>query len=157
MGNLPWLEDYEGQTTSDLIGLGGTYDVASLVDVFQQGLAQKSCRLGRRPSFEEQVIASVMALDQEVKNGGYAQFLKNSSGSFANVVVEALERIGSGNKADVTRRALTALPVGWEQLSIKQLSPQLDAFDKLYYADKDDIFEHLFRYICENTTKFELP
>ena len=80
------------------------------LQAFREGIQRKAARKGKRAvSHEEQTVLAVTALDQEVNNGGYDQFLRNSSRVFAPIVVESLLRVGCKRRARITERALEAL------------------------------------------------
>ena len=82
----------------------------SLVRAFEEGLQRKASQRGERALTQEvRVVLAVRALDREVNNGGYHQFFSNSSCQYALTVVPALESIGCGEAAALTKRALDAL------------------------------------------------
>jgi len=100
---LPWHE-YAGETTAELLALARTHRVDSLLAALEEGLQQKDGY-----SSEERVVVAVEALQREVNNGGFHQFFTNSSYEFAPVIVEALERIGADDAAELAREAVAAL------------------------------------------------
>jgi hypothetical protein len=70
-------------------------------------------------SDEERTVLGVMALKQEINNGGYDQFLRNSSRVFAPIIVDSLSRVGCKREARITKRALDALHL--PTLSVQEL------------------------------------
>ena len=57
-------------------------------------------------STPQKVFSSIWAVESEVNNGGFAQYLSNESGETATFVIEALNTIGAPRTADICRRAL---------------------------------------------------
>jgi hypothetical protein len=58
----------------------------------------------------EQTAFCVDELEREVNNGGFEQFFLNSSGDYAQPVVDALRRIGAAQAAELVEEAI--LPIG---------------------------------------------
>jgi hypothetical protein len=110
MPDLPWLDNYSGETTEELLALEGRYRTDSLVVVFEHAIDQKAAREGLQSlSDEERVVLAVEALEREVNNGGYEQFFLNSTREYAPIIVDALTRIGCRRTAAITQKALDAL------------------------------------------------
>lgn len=63
---------------------------------------------------EERDHVLLWCLHAEVQNGGMEQYLTNSSGDNALETIDALERASMPLVADVLRRALAAMPNGWD-------------------------------------------
>ena len=62
-------------------------------------------------STPQKVFSSIWALESEVNNGGFSQYLLNNSCEMAPFVAEALDSIGAPRTADICRRAIiTAFP-----------------------------------------------
>ena len=61
-----------------------------------------------RLSAEEQVFYICNLLMEEVNNGGFDQFLYNSSGNYAHRVEECLRIIGANKTADICHTAFSA-------------------------------------------------
>ena len=59
-------------------------------------------------SAEENVVLSIEALQREVNNGGFDQFLLNSSQRFAPIIVDSLNRINAPEVAEIATNALAA-------------------------------------------------
>lgn len=75
MTDLKWLDEYSGQTPSELIPLEREFRTDSIVLAFEQALDQKYERVGKEQlSNEELIVLSVEALEREVNNDGYEQF-----------------------------------------------------------------------------------
>lgn len=152
-----WLEQYDGQTTDELLALAGSYDRTSLVEAFNMGLDQKAHRTKTPRTDTELVVPAVIEFEQEVKNGGYAQFLLNSSGRYAPVIVAALEKLRCPKATTITKAALGALPPNWKDQSIKQLGRALNKFDAQFYQIDEDLTDALFEFISENRSDIQLP
>lgn len=56
----------------------------------------------------ERIFYIVQTLEQEVNNGGFSQFFYNSSGDFANELVDAFTTIGAHKTAAICKKALSA-------------------------------------------------
>jgi hypothetical protein len=67
-----WLDQYGGETVEELIALGDTHRIDSLVLAFEQAMDQKVARVGYELACEERIILAVEALAREVNNGGMA-------------------------------------------------------------------------------------
>ena len=61
-------------------------------------------------SEQERTFYMTQILQQEVNNGGFAQFFYNSAGDFSNEIVEAFEKIGAAKTAAICKRALSVFP-----------------------------------------------
>jgi Domain of unknown function (DUF4375) len=66
----------QGETANELFSYPPKDQEVSLVQAFREGIQWKAARKGKRAvSDEEQSVLAVTALEQEVNNGGYDQFL----------------------------------------------------------------------------------
>jgi Domain of unknown function (DUF4375) len=161
---LPWL-DYVGQSSSELITCRSTHRTDSLLCAFETALEFKVTRLGKRSlSAGERLLLAVMALDREVNNGGYDQFLRNSSRQYAPIVVASLRRIGCDRTAALTGKALAALKLprvtvrAVDEAMAKRSTRRdriLDECDSEYYTI-GEIERHLFAFVAANEGKFQL-
>jgi len=161
--NLLWLDGYSGQTVEELLALAERYRVDSLVLAFEQAIGQKLVREGRQGlSEEERVVLAVEALEREVNNGGYEQFLMNSSQEFTPIIGDSLERIGCRKTATITQTALEAFPhrrgedIGNNTADDQRLRKQLSQCDDLYYKMGEAIAEGLFAFIENNKANIRL-
>jgi hypothetical protein len=164
MPGSDFLESYSGQTTDELIALEGRYRIDSIVLAFEQALQAK---LDREPiSDEERLILAVEALEREVNNGGYHQFLVNSSSEYADVIVEALRRIDCPRTAAITEQALAAIQftAGMPPADIAEfVMDRYDDFaevlgkcDERYYGGDEPIADRLFQWIKHNRAKIRI-
>jgi hypothetical protein len=136
----PWLERYGGQTTTELIGLGDTHRIDSVVLAFEEAISAKAQRLGAETlTTSELVVLAVEAVEREVNNGGFDQLFRNSSKQQATNYVSALEAIGRPDVAELAKQAIAALRLGKRPLTI-------DAIDRAMERDseaRDEKFEEL--------------
>ena len=102
---LPWL-DYDGQTTEELLALGETHRLDSLVVAFDQAIQMKG---ESTITPEERVVLAIEAMEREVNNGGFHQFITNSTHEFAPEIADALKRIGATVAASLAEQAVAAL------------------------------------------------
>lgn len=145
MEKLPWL-DYTGQTSQELIAHKNTHRIDSLLCAFEEGIQAKGA-----VTAEEQLVLAVMALEREVNNGGYRQFFLNSSGKFAPVILEFLQRIQCVATAAITERAIAA----------RSLTKKAERDKVLHACDRDfyqlhEIEPNLFRFIETHQDRIQL-
>src|SRR5208283_2606014 len=111
MRQLPFLQEYEGQTIDEIIALRGRFRDDSLVCAIESALKKRegwydldSERMERAIlslTEAERVVMAIEAMEREVNNGGYEQFFVNSSKHFAPHIVQALQTIGCTEFADL--------------------------------------------------------
>jgi hypothetical protein len=117
-------------------------------------------------SAEEVVILAIEALEREVNNGGYEQFFTNSSKEYASVIIDALNRIGCVQVADLTNRAISALAIKGA-LTVDAIDhamrsehgermEKLSKYDEQYFHLRTDLAESLFEFIKSNRAKIVL-
>jgi hypothetical protein len=106
LGDLGWLDGYAGQTLDELLLFDGTQSGTGILFAIEQAIQQKNAS---DTTGVERTVLSVLALNREVDNGGFDQFLFNPSRQFAPVIVADLVRIGCAEIADIAQRALDAL------------------------------------------------
>jgi hypothetical protein len=168
-GLPPWLDGYGGQSTAQLIDLGETHRIDSIVLAFEAGIARKAERQGIDSLTQpERVVLAVEAIEREVNNGGFDQLFRNSSKEHAQTFVSSLEAIGRPEVADLARRAIAALRLGKRPLTAASIELALDrdddarddAFEELdtrYYETAGDLAPALFAYIKANAGEVILP
>lgn len=157
MSGERFLENWDGQTTEQLLALEGEYRVDSLVLAFEQALQFKP---DSDVSREERYIQAVEGLEREVNNGGYGQFFLNSSREFVGLVEDALRAVGCPRTAGITRDAIAALGLGSEVSPDRaeavvlaedpRVTAALEACDDRYYSNDEDIAARLFEWIKVN-------
>ncbi|MDD6467521.1 MAG: DMP19 family protein [Erysipelotrichaceae bacterium] len=70
----------------------------------------KKCEYGddiKQLNEHERVFFVTQILEQEVNNGGFSQFFYNSSGDFANELIDSFIKIGAFQTAEICKKALT--------------------------------------------------
>ena len=165
MPDLQWLDGYSGESVDELLALEGKYRTDSLVLAFEQAMDQKAARVGKNKlTAEECIILAIEALEREVNNGGYSQFLANSSREYAPIIVGALRRIGCPKTAEISQKALKIVQQApmtdekiengtWEEKEERQ--DALGECDSLYFERPENIEESLFTFIKANRAKIE--
>lgn len=165
MSDLPFLQNYSGQTVEQLLSLEGEYRIDSLVLIFEEALLKKAFRDGDLAlNGDERVILGVEALEREVNNGGYSLFFENSTREFAPIIVQALIRIGCPKTAEITQRAIDALQLaslGVEAIEAAMSGDSvreddLNECDRSYYEGPEDIAGQLFAFIKKNKNSIKL-
>ena len=158
MSELRWLPEYSGETTSELIALERAFRKDSVIAAFEQALEEKAHRIGGIGLLtgEERVVLAVVALEREVNNGGYDQFLLNTNGELVEEADGALERIGRGDLARLTRRAID---IAKSHVRSQADLPSADGVeaDSEYYQVAGDLAEPLFEFIKQIQERIILP
>lgn len=161
-----WLNGYSGETTDQLLALSGEYRIASLVLAFEQAIRQKAFREGDHVlSGPERVVLAVEGLEREVNNGGYSQFLINSSVEFAPEIEESLRKINCPITAEISKAPLKALRI--PEISIKAIeqamqepdaerNKELADCDRRYFQGTEPIAERLLEFIREHRRAIRL-
>jgi hypothetical protein len=165
--DLPFLRDYAGQTTTELLALDQTYRTDSIVLRFEEGLGQKAARLGDDAlSTPERVVLVIEAVERAVNSDGYWGLFANEA-EYVPDVVSALEAIGAGTAADLTGQAIDELRID-ERLTAEAVElaiahddeardARLDDLGQQYYEKVGDLSEPLLVYIRENRDQIILP
>lgn len=157
---LEWLETYEGQGLEDLLALRETHHIESLVNVIHQAVDQKAYRQSRDYTVFEIIVPAVLDFDREVKNGGFYQFLTNSSGRFADSIVGALHRIGATKSEAIAKGAFRELPSDWKSRKREEVEDLLDPYDQQFFQiwrTEEDLSEALIAFVAQNREEFSLP
>ena len=129
----------------------------------------EKCGEGERLSAlspEERTAYAVDAFQREANNGGFEQYLYNSSGALAGELLDALRAVGAERIAEIYRPALAALPAAWledeeerrkllDKVLTERVSELFDQCDERFYERSGDLEELLYHYILENRRSFE--
>lgn len=111
---------------------------------------------------QQRIFYVAQTLEAEVNNGGFDQFFYNSSGAFANELVEAFTAIGAHHTAEICRKAVEAfgseVPTDREKRQdlLDELEDDevfcrtLEACDDAFYEYKDNLTELNFAYVMNN-------
>ena len=158
MKELEFLNDYNGETTDQLLALEGKYRIDSLVLAFEAAIDKKALRLPITNA--EEFVLAIEALEREVNNGGFGQLFTNSSNEYVGSLEEALRSIGCPKAADIVQKAIAALNVG-DDLSPDALeeaansddegiAEALEKCDSQFMANDEPIADRLFSWIKKN-------
>lgn len=179
----PEIEDIEycGQSTEELLAMVSSHDKFRVVQAVHCGVAQKQrdgpCLWSEEGQelywslrnqgekeliellnlFASEIMMVVLMFDGEVRNGGFSQFLTNSSGVYAPVIVRILQLLNCPKTSAITTAALAARPDGWEQLDSRALSQYLHPFDLEYYQTGEGLFDAMYDFIAAHPDGFRLP
>ncbi len=166
MSDLDWLNEYSGQSTEELIALGATHRLDSLVLAFEQAIDQKRSDRGDACiTIEERFVLAIEAFEREVMNGGFEQFFLNSSVEYAPIIVTALKQIGCPQTALIAERAIRAL--GTSDLSPDAIGSSIeglgDSVAKVLNKCDDELMEYpediasrLFEYIKVHRERIQI-
>jgi len=113
----------------------------------------------------ERVFYLVSQLEGEVNNGGFSQFLYNSSGDFANDSTIALREIGAEKMAEICDRVLSefggAVPQNRDEREVMlddtfndEISETLNQCDNEFCEYSDDLVELNYQFVLCNKTQF---
>ena len=113
----------------------------------------------------ERVLYLTFQLEGEVNNGGFSQFLYNSSGDFANDSVAALHEIGADKTAEICTRVLSefggAVPKNRDERETMLDNSFTDEVDEIlsqcdsdFYECPDDLMELNYQFVLNNRTQF---
>ena len=116
-------------------------------------------------SSAEKTFYLVFQLEGEVNNGGFSQFLYNSSGDFANDSAAALREIGAEKMAKICDRVLSefgdAVPKNREERETMlddtftdEISEILSQCDNEFCKYPDDLVELNYQFVLYNKTRF---
>jgi len=107
---------------------------------------------------EEQVFYICNVLEGEVNNGGFSQYLYNSSGNNAYLVAACMDAIGAHRTAEICHRAVTAFnqPIPQDrderqEFLDKYLTDEIDEVlsqcDSMFYQYEDNLELLAYSYI----------
>ena len=116
-------------------------------------------------SSAEKVFYLVFQLEGEVNNGGFSQFLYNSSGDFSNETATALREIGAEKTAEICDIVLSefggAVPQNRDEREkmldgafIDEISEILSQCDNEFYKYPNDLVELNYQFVMYNKTRF---
>jgi hypothetical protein len=153
---------YSGETAKELFSYPAQGKHAALVAGFREGIQKKAAQKSDRAlTNEERVVLMVSALEEEVNNGGFDQFFRNSSGRFAPQIADSLRRIRCSKMARIAQRAVSAIRV--PMLSATRIGAtmakdnaerdkELERCDQLFYEaqKRQNVARRLYSYIRAN-------
>jgi hypothetical protein len=128
----------------------------------------ENTRLGKeefdQQPFPQKVFSAIWAIESEVNNGGFSQYLLNGSES-VSFVAEALEIIGAPKTAIICDRAIrSAFPHGLPptpeairsaaaDFSVETLE-KLEPLDQEFFGYPHNLTDLLFVYVSEHPEEF---
>lgn len=132
------------------------------------GWVNRKCNYGKNVSVltpEEKIFYIVNSFQSEVNNGGFDQFLFNSSGAFARELLSSLTAIGANRTAEIYKPALAKLPhelpeddgerdVLLDELITEDISELFASCDQQFYGYPDNLEELLYQFIIGNKGSF---
>jgi hypothetical protein len=145
--NKPFLDSYEGQSTTELIALKDTYRTDSLVLAFEQAIQAKP---ETDLTESERFVLAIEAMERQVNNGGWDQFFLNTNNEFDSILVNALIAIDCLDNSEIASKAIAAFQGGAELKDFEEL-------DNQYFAATESIADRLFQYIERHADKIRLP
>lgn len=116
-------------------------------------------------SWAEKIFYFNTLLEDEVNNGGFAQFFYNSSGNFSAQLFDSLSAIGACNTAHIFQKALFALgeclPINREEREAfldgaftDAISKTLSECDNAFYGSPDNLDALNYQFIMKNKAHF---
>ena len=122
-------------------------EIAAFLEILEKLDGEPNLDLLSEP---ERVIYLVRILEDEVNNGGFAQYYYNSGGDHANEIVWAFETINAPAVAEICRKANSIfgdrVPRDWEERIRAFESLSEDSSDKLltecdnaFYASEEEL------------------
>ena len=121
-------------------------------------------------SIQQKVFSSIWELESQVYNGGFSQYFQNlHEPETAGFVVEALQKVGASDTADICRRSIAdafpgGLPLDLDALrsAASGFSPeiqhQLELLDHEFYQQPNDLSLLLFAFVSKHPAEFgKLP
>lgn len=132
------------------------------------GWINRKCNYGENVSAltaEERTVYIINSFQSEVNNGGFDQFLLNSSGAFANELLSSLTAVGANCTVNIYKKAFAMipheLPANEEQrnallneLITEDISEIFVSCDRQFYEYPDNLDEMIFQFIMKNKSCF---
>ena len=117
---------------------------------------------------EQRVFYVVQDLQNEVNNGGFAQYFYNDSGDFANEAVSAFESIGAYELANVCKKAIgiygDKVPtdrderenvlISDDEKEEERIEEILKECDDTFFEYEDNLVELIYQFIINNKESF---
>lgn len=114
---------------------------------------------------QERIFYVVQGLEAEVNNGGFSQFFFNSSGDFANELVDSFIAIGAEKTANICKKAMDsfgcAIPVNKNDRESfldytinDEINRILEECDNEFYRYSDNLEELNYEFIMKHKSCF---
>ncbi|MBQ7777694.1 MAG: DMP19 family protein [Oscillibacter sp.] len=114
-------------------------------------------------SHPERVFYISQLLEMEVNNGGFDQFFFNSSGNFANELVDVFTEIGAEKTAEICKKAISVfdgeVPLGRDERDDMiqendEAEEILEECDSAFYDYEEPLSELVYAYVQKNKAFF---
>ncbi len=160
MSARPWFDGPYPGSIDELLALGDSYRIDSLLTALEDELMRKEWVSGESAlTDEERIVLAVEMFEREVNNGGYRLFFTNLSRKYTPTIVAAFRRIGCAQVADITRSAIDAL--GVRELTGASVGNSmatrnaerdaiLDRCDRQFFARSENIEVRLFEFVAQS-------
>lgn len=114
---------------------------------------------------EEKTVYMLDTFLMEINNGGFDQYLYNSSGAFLEMLVDSLRVIGAEHTAEICRKVRELLPdelpatleerrIRLSQILDENTRQKLEIFDRQIYDDVENLEACMHRFVVENNVVF---
>lgn len=164
--NSDWYDgfEYAGESIDELIAKEGKHQVVNILYAIAEGIYEKQKRGPIRK--EEAYVPAILALDGQVNNGGFAQFLLETP-QHADIILEALWAIDCPKTLEITRRVVLSLGIKGdltkESLDRALLEEEHPKYDEVvkdceheFFNNEEPIFDRLFDWIKRNRDKIQI-
>lgn len=163
-----WINDFKKLRDSDISAIWKITEQNAFVLAMDGWVCRKS-NYGKNMAAltpAEQVFYICYELDGEVNNGGFSQYLYNSSGNHANRVADCMDIIGAKRTAEICRKAMApfARPLPEdrderEEFLDEFLTDDVDAIltdcDNAFYDEGDNLEQLCYSYIHTHKKQFK--
>ena len=136
--------------------------------IAMSGWLNRKCQYGEKISAlspEEKTAYIVDSFQSEVNNGGFSQYLYNSSGASVSELLAALSVVGADRTAEIYRKALEYLPAKLplnneqrgavlDEFITDEISAVLASCDDQFYEYPDDLETLIYQFIMDNKNSF---
>lgn len=162
-----WMNDFKKLRESDISVIWEITEQNAFVLAMDGWVCRKS-NYGKNMAAltpAEQVFYICQTLDGEVNNGGFSQYLYNSSGNHANRVADCMDAIGANKTAEICRKAMAAfaqpLPEDrdereefLDEFLTDDVSDILEECDSEFYDEGDNLEQLSYSYIQAHKNQF---
>jgi len=133
---------YSGETAKELFSYPADDQHAALVAGFREAIQRKAAKRGERSlTVQERVVLAIAALEEEVNNGGFDQFFRNSSRSFAGQIGSSLRQIRCSRMAEIADQAVRTLRLPKLNPATIRVRMNVDSAERDEKLEKcDDLF-----------------
>lgn len=102
------IQDFKAIWDADINEIWNMTDRNNFIIAMNSWVCRK-CKYGENMTLlspQERIFYVVQVLEAEVNNGGFSQFFYNSSGDFANELVDSFMSIGAEKIANICKKAI---------------------------------------------------